>query len=887
MNLRRALSIALLFILILTQRSALAADAPGKYGITTKTLDNGMEIIVAENHGQPLATIELVAKNGAYTEPPDFNGLSHLYEHMFFKSNATIPTQEKYMERLRELGAVWNGTTSDERVNYFMTVHKKFLREGAIFLRDALRYPLFKEEELRREWPVVLGEFDRNEANPHFHLSREVDRLMWHKYFSRKNTIGNRDVIFNATREQMKTIQSRYYVPNNCAMVVTGDVNPDEVFDLGQELYGDWPRGEDPHKKWPVPEHPPLEQTSRIVVTGPVKTATISISWHGPSVGKDTAATYAADALSFILSQADSNFQKALVDTGLVDFVHLTYSTLAFTGPISLSASTSPDRLDKAWEAINAELAKLDDPAYVTDEQITAAKNMTEVNQIRERERPSDFAHSISYWWCVGGLDYYLNYVENLKKVGRPEMAKFVQTYIKGKKRVEAILVSESEVEKLEFAKSAKVIKPEKGSSIAAFNKKPDAKQVTTEEFDVDGLKVVLRTNPASEMVSAVALLRGGLPFYGPDAAGRELLLLETIDKGSAKFSKEEVNRQMALTGAGMGADARSDYSTFSLDTPARDFEKNFAIFADALVHPLLKEEEAKLTLEQRLNAVRAMEQNPDAYIAILAARNFFKGHPYEVPSAGTEKALAGVTAEVLKKIHAETFNRARIKLFIVGNLNKEKATGLVKENFKDLPAGSFDGKPTPRAAGQKPRLLAEKLDLPTNYVFGAFDAPNLAASDFYAMQVAMAILDDRFFEEIRTKRNLTYAVSAQISNRAANYGVFYVTAVKPNETVQIMLDLAAKFAEEGPTAKEMTDKVQEMITGNLMKNQTNGPQAGALALYDAVGSGWKAEADALDKIAAVTQAEVKAASQKYLKNFTFTVLGDPTQADEKVFTSR
>ena len=85
-----------------------------KYGITSQFLDNGLEIIVIQNHSVPLATIELVAKNGAYTEPPELDGLSHLYEHMFFKANKEIPSQEAYMERQRELGMVFNGTTSEK-----------------------------------------------------------------------------------------------------------------------------------------------------------------------------------------------------------------------------------------------------------------------------------------------------------------------------------------------------------------------------------------------------------------------------------------------------------------------------------------------------------------------------------------------------------------------------------------------------------------------------------------------------------------------------------------------------------------------------------------------------------------------------------------------------
>ncbi|UCH66925.1 MAG: insulinase family protein [Ignavibacterium sp.] len=105
---------------------------------------------------------------------------------MFFKANAKIPNQERYMERLRELGATFNGTTSEERVNYFITVPKDSLEQSMQFMYDAITSPLFLEEELVNERPVVTGEYDRNEANPYYHLFRAVDKKVWWKYYSFK-----------------------------------------------------------------------------------------------------------------------------------------------------------------------------------------------------------------------------------------------------------------------------------------------------------------------------------------------------------------------------------------------------------------------------------------------------------------------------------------------------------------------------------------------------------------------------------------------------------------------------------------------------------------------------------------------------------------------------
>src|SRR5687768_2065119 len=194
--------------------TASAADIPG---LSSKKLPNGLEVIVIENHAVPLVTVEIAVRSGGFVESHEFSGLSHLYEHMFFKGNRVIPNQEAYLKRLRELGAAWNGTTQTERVNYYFTVPSENLREGTVFMRDALFFPLFQQKELERERVVVLGEFDRNEANPYFHLGRETDRKLWFQHFSRKNVIGDREAILATSREKMEALRDRYYVPNNSA----------------------------------------------------------------------------------------------------------------------------------------------------------------------------------------------------------------------------------------------------------------------------------------------------------------------------------------------------------------------------------------------------------------------------------------------------------------------------------------------------------------------------------------------------------------------------------------------------------------------------------------------------------------------------------------------
>lgn len=418
------------------------AEAQADLPIYSKKLANGLEVIVIENHAVPIVTVELDVKNGAFTESPEYDGLSHLYEHMFFKANRAIPSQEAYLRRLNQLGAAWNGTTSEERVNYYVTVGKDSVVPAMQFMEDAIRYPLFQQEELVRERPVVLGEFDRNEANPVFHLLRGADTLLWTPgYYSRKNVIGNRDVIITATQEKMNTIKNRFYVPNNSALILSGDITPARGFQLAEQVYGDWPRGADPFAT-PVDNPPPLAENKAVVIERPVNAVTLYMAWQGPSVVADAKSTYVADALSTVLNNPTSNFYKRLIDSGLTYGVSLGYYTLAHTGPITVFVQVDPDKLLAAQRAILEEIGKFAQPGYIRAEELKAAQRQLGINALYEREQSTEWAHSVGFWWSVAGLDYYRGYVPNMQKATTSDIADYARRYLIGKPHVTGVLIS-------------------------------------------------------------------------------------------------------------------------------------------------------------------------------------------------------------------------------------------------------------------------------------------------------------------------------------------------------------------------------------------------------------------------------------------------------------
>ncbi len=393
---------------------------------------DGLEVVVSEMHTSPLVTVEIAVHEGAMTEDTKYSGVSHLYEHMFFKGNAVQPDQVAFMRRMRALGMEFNGTTADERVNYFFTTSSDHFADQMAFMRDAIATPLFDAKEFERERVVVTGEIDRNESEPPYHLWHTVEQHLFWKYPTRKDALGKRASVLAATTDMMRTIQKRYYVPNNAVLVVTGDVKADDVFAMADKVYADWKRADDPFVKFPLPEHPPLRGSEVLLIAQPVENFSATMNWIGPStLGKSDADTYAADLLSQLTSDPGSRFQN----------------TQRHTGQIGLDFEATPDKTEACTTAVWAELPKLASSDYFTDEEMRNAVHRIEVDRAAGRETTEGRAHAITGAWATASLDYDAHYEDRVRAVTRQGLADYLNRWVLGKPFVLGAMASQKQLD--------------------------------------------------------------------------------------------------------------------------------------------------------------------------------------------------------------------------------------------------------------------------------------------------------------------------------------------------------------------------------------------------------------------------------------------------------
>jgi zinc protease len=412
-------------------------------GYYWKQLPNGLQVLVIENSKVPLVTVEIAVKNGAYTEGPEYSGLSHLFEHMFFKANRDYPNQEAFLKRTQQLGAIWNGTTDVERVNYFFTVEKDSMVADLKFMNAAIRFPIYREEDMKKERPVVDGEFQRGESDPGFQLWYAIQQKLWGDLVTRKVAIGIHEVINTATPEKMMVIKNKYYFPNNSLLTICGDVKHEQAFAEAEKIFGDWANsGFDPIQKYPIPPFKPLDSSTYFVKEMSIaQTPYMMMSWQGPSYLTDSASTVAADVFSTIVGLNASKMQQALVDKNLASSASLDYTTCKYVGPIDFFVVPNPEKVKECYAEVMNQIKHMADPDYFTDEQLKDAKAIRLRQSIHLREKPSSLPSQASYNWCSTSLNYYTDQDDNYQKVTREDIARYINKYILGKPYVAGMII--------------------------------------------------------------------------------------------------------------------------------------------------------------------------------------------------------------------------------------------------------------------------------------------------------------------------------------------------------------------------------------------------------------------------------------------------------------
>jgi predicted Zn-dependent peptidase len=406
------------------------------------------------------------------------------------------------------------------------------------------------------------------------------------------------------------------------------------------------------------------------------------------------------------------------------------------------------------------------------------------------------------------------------------------------------------------------------------------------EDFTVAGIHVIHKPVTANDVVAVQLFVKGGAAAITPANAGIEQLIVDAAPLGTAKYTKQQFTAAATKNGAQIGGSADLEFTSMTLRAVRQNWDASWDLFADAVAHPTFPESEVAVARGQLVNAVKQRTDDPDSFLEHLSDSVVFARHPFAPEPRGTPQSVAALTSADLAKWHARRFTRSNLLIVVVGNVAHDDLVAKIGKSFGGLPASGGTVAAVPALRPLTRSVTIVNRSLPTNYIQGTFVAPPSRSRDAAAVRVAVRLLSDRLFEEVRTKRNLTYAVYSFFRGGSVGRGAMYVTATDPDTTLKVMLAEVRRLQREPVSAERLQETRNDYVTAYWMGQETNLGQAAQLGTFELSGGGWRNALALVDNVRAVTPADIQRVATRYFRNARFVVVGDPKKVDRALFES-
>lgn len=410
---------------------------------------------------------------------------------------------------------------------------------------------------------------------------------------------------------------------------------------------------------------------------------------------------------------------------------------------------------------------------------------------------------------------------------------------------------------------------------------KEDAKMMK-----VAGIDVIMRRNTANEVVSAMLFVKGGTSALPPtmSTALEGMTLSVAAESGSMKYSKDEYQRKLASMVSSIDGGGGRDFSTLSLHCVREHFHDTWGLFADVITQPRFDSMEVIKDKRNSITAIKSIRSNPDAFVQYLADSVYFQGHPYSRRPTIEEVNAIGI--DDLKKHFAEQLVKARLLLVIVGNITEDEVKHEVESTLASLPVGNYTAPVLPEIHRGASAVVVDKK-LPTTYILGYFAAPNRMQSDYWPMVMAGTTLHDRLFEEVRTKRNLSYAPAAGLRPDMTCTGDLYVSTTLPDSTMRVIFRCIDSLQSVPMQDKELRSQVAQFLTVVYLADETDASQARRLGQYQLFTGSWENSLHVVENVQKITPADVERVAKQYIHNISFAAVGKAEKIDKSLLESR
>lgn len=887
-----------------------------------RRLDNGLTVLVREDHSAPVVAIVTHVRAGYFNEPDTLVGISHVLEHMYFKGTERFGPGE-IARATKAAGGYLNAGTIYDHTSYYTVLPSSALETGLEIQADALLNSQIDEDELRRELLVIIQEAKRKLDNPEAVATETLYELLFDVHRIRRWRIGTEEGLRRLTRQDVWDYYRALYRPSNIVLVVAGDVDPERTFALVERHYGGMPAGDVVAET--SPPEPPRRGLRFRELAGDITRTYHAWGWRTPGTLHDD--TPALDLLATIVGQGRaSRLFRGVRETGVVSGISAYNYTPTEIGVFGISAELDPADSARALESTARVLAGFagDAPAEpFTAAELERARNILEARFLRRLETAEGQANLLAEWQALGDWRLAEDYLDRIARVTTEDLHRVAAEYLD----LDDATVLSYHPEKVEplgwdvgrlgelfrearegRAERGEAPAPVPGAELAAWDEEIgewgdrigtwDA-EMAAGDGDVDGgaapptstsralesvgvedgvhfyelpngVRVAVKPRRNAPLVSLGIFARGGMVHEPTTLAGITGLVARVSLKGTRSWSAAGLAEAVEALGGSISPLVGPDLFQWSLTIPSRHFRTGLALLAEAALRPTFPEEEVERERKVALSDLEQLRDDMYRYPLRLFFQAAFPGHPYGVTTGAAEDALRTMTRADLERWHREQLLEGEPLLVVVGDVDPDDVAAAAAVEL-----AAVASRPRPPAAPAAtwpdgPRVAADhRAKAQTALVLG-FPGPDRNDDDLYTLQLlanALGGLGGRLFEELRSRRSLAYTVSAYPIARWKGGAFVAYIATSPereDEARQGLLDEFERLTEESLTREEL-ERAREYTIGSWkIRSQTNGAQLADLAYALLLGTGLEELREFEEKIRAVTPVMIREAARQY-----------------------
>ena len=900
MNLRKPAALSLSTLFALSPASTLSAQsaAPAASSSTSApriefekyTLPNGLQVILHVDRKLPIVHVNQWFHVGSKNEKPGRTGFAHLFEHMMFQGSGNA--KEDYFTYVETLGANLqeggvNGTTNQDRTNYFATVPSSNL-ETLLWLesdRLATLTEAMTKEKLDNQRDVVKNERRQGlENTPYGRWFKLVVENLYpagHPYSW--PTIGSHEDLTAASLEDVTDFFKTYYTPNNLSLVIAGDFDPAEAKRLVEKYFGSIPAG--PALDRPMLWIPTLAGEKIVEAADRVPQDRVYMVWptptgFGPGDGDlDLASLILADGLS-------SRLNKALVyDRQLCTAVQAFQASSEIASWFAIIATARPGvSLEDIEKVVSHELARLGKTGP-TPAELSRAKTKQEFQFVTALEGIGGFGGKADrlnqYNTYLGDPGMLEADMARYKNATTDSVRHAVGKYLDTKNR----LLVRFRVEKSGRASEAAIDRSKEPPTGA--DKAFVAPTVQTAKLP-NGMDLFVVERRELPKVGVTFVTRAGAIGDPAGTAGVAHMTATQIDMGTATRKALEIEDALGDLGISLAAAAGRESARVSFETLKRNLDPAMAIVADVVRNAAYPSSEFDREKKRHLDTLSQQEKNANAVGArVRSMLAFGPDHPYGHPAQGLPSSVTAITREDLAGYHAKYWKPGSSALVVSGDVTLAEATALANKYFGSWSGGAAPevAIPAPAPAAPGKIYVVDRQDAAQTYVTEFLPAPKRQTPDYYTLALADTVFGGGGFGtrlnlNLREEKGYSYGVFSALA-LYDDAGVWYSAGgVQTNKTRESVVEFDKEL--KGMTARPLTEKEFEdtkarKTRGYAQQFETLGRINEQIADLWASGLPMSELQREYDDTAKATLAETNAAAQKYARpeKAAFVLVGD------------